>query len=76
MVQNADAEIARMRRIISEIDALEAEFEKVKHIRDVIKRLRLRVDDAESRLDRSHAHGHSHSHSHSYNHGARDPRRR
>ena len=74
MILNADAELARMRRIISEIDALEAEFEKVKHIRDVIKRLRIRIDDAESRLDRSYAHGHSHSHSH--NHGARDPRRR
>ena len=74
MIQNADAELARMRRIISEMETLEADFEKVKHIRDVIRRLRLRVDEADSRLDRSHAHGHSHSHSH--NHGARDPRRR
>jgi hypothetical protein len=74
MIQNADAEIARMRRIIAEIDAVEAEFDKIKHIRDVIKRLRARVDEAESRLDRSHTHGHSHSHSHS--HGARDSRRR
>ena len=74
MIQNADVEIARMKRILSELDALEAEFEKVKHIRDVIKRLRARVDDAEARLERSHAHSHSHSHSHT--HGARDPRRR
>ena len=43
MIQNADVEIARMKRILSELDALEAEFEKVKHIRDVIKRLRARV---------------------------------
>jgi hypothetical protein len=63
-----------MKRIIAELDALDVEFEKVKHIRDVIKRLRVRVDDAEARLDRSHAHSHSHSQSH--NHGARDPRRR
>jgi hypothetical protein len=56
MMQNADAEIARLRRIISEIDALEAEFEKTKHIRDVIKRLRQRVGESVS---------HSHSHSHS-----------
>ena len=72
MIQNADAEIARMRRIIGEIDALEEEFDKIKHIRDVIKRLRARADDVEARLDRTHTHSHSHGHGH----GGRDPRRR
>ena len=68
MIQNADAEIARMRRIMAEIDSLEADFERVKNIRDVVKRLRVRVDDASARLDRSGGHGHGHS--------QRDPRRR
>ena len=51
-IQDADAEIARMRRILAEIDTLEAEFDKIKHIRDVVKCLRERVDEASSRLDR------------------------
>lgn len=76
MNQNADAEIARMKRIIAEIDALEVEFDKIKHIRDVVRRLKARVDDVESRLATSHAHSHSHSHGHSHGHGGRDPRRR
>lgn len=52
MIQNADAEIARMRRIIAETDALEAEFDRVKHIHDVIRRLKARVDDVEARFGR------------------------
>lgn len=68
MIQNADAQITRMRRIIAEIDALEDEFDKIKHIRDVVKRYKARVDDLDARLDRSQGHSHSHS--------SRDARRR
>jgi len=51
MIQNADAEIARMKRIMAEIDHLEGEFEKVRNIRDVIKDLRKRVDELDRRMD-------------------------
>jgi uncharacterized protein YPO0396 len=51
MIQNADAEIARMKRIMAEIDHLEGEFEKVRNIRDVIKDLRKRVDEMDRRMD-------------------------
>ncbi|KAF7505792.1 hypothetical protein GJ744_000463 [Endocarpon pusillum] len=58
MIQNADAEIARMKRIMAEIDHLEGEFDKVKRIRDVIKELRKRVDDLDRRMDQARS-GHS-----------------
>ncbi|KIX98260.1 uncharacterized protein Z520_06340 [Fonsecaea multimorphosa CBS 102226] len=58
-VQNADNEIARMRRIIAEIDKLEEDFEKTKRIRDKIKGIRNNVDELSDRLDRSRPSGHS-----------------
>jgi vacuolar-type H+-ATPase subunit I/STV1 len=60
MIQNADAEIARMKRIMAEIDHLEGEFDKVRRIRDVIKELRKRVDELDRKMDQSRS---------SYNHG-------
>jgi hypothetical protein len=62
MIQAADVEVARMRRIMAEIDHLEAESEKAMRIRDVVKDLRRRVDEMDRRMDQAHArHGHSHS---------------
>lgn len=60
MIQDADAEIVRMRRIMAQIDVLEGEFDKVRKIRDVIKELRKRVDELDRRMDQprtSHGHG-------------------
>ena len=56
---DADNQIARMRRILADIDNLEDEFEKIKRIRDKIKQLRANVDQVSERLDRSRASGHS-----------------
>ncbi|KAJ4369238.1 hypothetical protein N0V83_006323 [Neocucurbitaria cava] len=44
----ADAQIARFHAILREIDALEEEFAKVRHIGDVVKSFKSRVE----RLDR------------------------
>lgn len=66
MIQNADAEIARMKRIMAEIDHLEGEFDKVKRIRDVIKELRKRVDELDRRMDQPRS-----SHSQAASGGAR-----
>lgn len=57
-MQNADAEISRMRRIMAEIDQLEEEFDKTKRIRDKIKHFRNNVDAISERLDRSRPSGH------------------
>jgi hypothetical protein len=51
-VQNADAEIERMHRIMAEIDRLDADFKRIAHIKEVVKRLRARVDAADSRVER------------------------
>jgi protein-arginine kinase activator protein McsA len=43
IIASQDAEIARMREILRQIDELEVVFDKVCRIRDTIKQLRLRV---------------------------------
>ncbi|KAI9878151.1 MAG: hypothetical protein M1830_001758 [Pleopsidium flavum] len=48
----ADAEIARFRSILQQIDELEVEFDKVRHIRDIVKGFRARVEGLEKRVDR------------------------
>jgi hypothetical protein len=47
-IQVADAEIARFRAILREIDELQVEFDKVRRIGEIVKGFRARVD----RLDR------------------------
>ncbi|KAF2745843.1 hypothetical protein M011DRAFT_520105 [Sporormia fimetaria CBS 119925] len=46
----ADAEIARFRAILAEIDELENEFEKVRHIGEIVKGFRSRVEGLERRI--------------------------
>ncbi|KAF2829763.1 hypothetical protein CC86DRAFT_344410 [Ophiobolus disseminans] len=47
-IQTADAEIARFRAILREIDELQVEFDKVRRIGEIVKGFKSRVD----RLDR------------------------
>lgn len=47
----ADAEIARFRDILRQIDELEVEFDKVRHIRDIVKGFRSRVEGLEKRVE-------------------------
>lgn len=47
-MQMADAEIARFRSILREIDELQMEFDKVRRIGEIVKGFKSRVD----RLDR------------------------
>lgn len=48
----ADAEIARFKDIMRQIDELEMEFDKVRHIRDIVKGFRARVEGLGGRLGR------------------------
>ena len=48
----ADAEIARFRDILRQIDELETEFDKVRHIRDIVKTYRARVEGVSRGLRR------------------------
>ena len=51
VIQNADAEIARFRAILKEIDELEVEFDKVRRIGEIVKSFKARVDHIERGLD-------------------------
>ena len=51
-IANADAEIARFKEIMRQIDELEMEFDKVRHIRDIVKAYRGRVEGISSKLNR------------------------
>lgn len=49
-IQAADAEIARFRSILAQIDELELEFEKIQRIREIVRGYRARVAAVEARL--------------------------
>ncbi|KAK5735425.1 hypothetical protein LTR17_008122 [Elasticomyces elasticus] len=49
-LQMADAEIARFRAILQQIDELETEFDKIKRIREIVRGFRARVEQMERRL--------------------------
>lgn len=46
----ADAEIARFRAILQQIDELEMEFDKIKRIREIVRGFRARVEHMDRRL--------------------------
>jgi len=48
----ADAEIARFRALLRQIDELENEFEKIKRIRDIVRSFRARVEAMDRRIGR------------------------
>ncbi|KAL1605384.1 hypothetical protein SLS60_004932 [Paraconiothyrium brasiliense] len=49
-IQNADAEIARFRAILREIDELQVEFDKVRRIGEIVKGFKARVQRLERRI--------------------------
>ncbi|KAI1343374.1 hypothetical protein F5Y15DRAFT_427795 [Xylariaceae sp. FL0016] len=79
LIDNADAEIARFHDIMAQIDELEVDFDRIAHIRDIVRDYRHRVESLERELDHSsssrrdrdgHRHHHSSSHhSSSHRHG-------
>ncbi|KAI0521088.1 hypothetical protein F5B22DRAFT_38320 [Xylaria bambusicola] len=84
LVDNADAEIARFQDIMSQIDELEVDFDRIAHIRDIVRDYRQRVEQLEreleysntSRRDRDgHRHHHSHRH-HGHSSGSSSRRHR
>lgn len=48
----ADAEIARFRALLRQIDELENEFEKIKRIREIVRSFRARVEAMDRRIGR------------------------
>ncbi|KAL1992841.1 hypothetical protein VTN49DRAFT_3597 [Thermomyces lanuginosus] len=56
VIRDADAEIARTRSILASIDELENELTKIKHIRDIVKTFRARIEGLDHRLDQAARH--------------------
>ncbi|TPX13939.1 uncharacterized protein E0L32_005639 [Thyridium curvatum] len=87
LVENADAEIARYTRLLKQMDDLEVEFDRIRHIRDIVSSFKQRAQEMERELERSQPSGSSsrhrdrdrqhhssssrHGHSHSHSHGHR-----
>lgn len=53
VIADADAEIARLHQINATIDELELEFDKTRHIRDIVKTFRGRIESLDHRLDQA-----------------------
>lgn len=50
-MQGADEQIARTKRIMQDMDKLDAKLEEVDHVCDVVRKLKKRCDAAGGRLD-------------------------
>ena len=83
IIDGADAEIARYTEILRQLDELEVDFDRIAHIKEIVKGYRSRVEDLERDLETSgssrhrhssshhsssHKHSHSHKHSSSHHH--------
>jgi len=73
----ADSEIARFHQILAEIDELEVDFDRIAHIKEIVRGYRARVEEMEQQIESSgsssrHRHRHEssgssrrHAHGHS-----------
>lgn len=79
IIDTADAEIARFTEIMRQIDELELDFDRIRHIRDIVRGYRQRVEELDRELDHSgssrrdrdghhHRHHGHHGHTHSHRH--------
>ena len=71
LIADADAEIARFQNIMAQIDELEVDFDRIRHIKEIVRDYRRRVEGLERELENSqpssrrdhdghrrHGHGH------------------
>ena len=49
----ADSEIARFHDILRQIDELEVDFDRIRHIRDIVRSYRQRVEEMEQQMEHS-----------------------
>ncbi|RYP70797.1 hypothetical protein DL769_004860 [Monosporascus sp. CRB-8-3] len=75
LIDNADAEIARFQNIMAQIDELEVDFDRIRHIKEIVRDYRRRVEALERELEHSQTSrrehdGHRH-HSHRQGHSHR-----
>lgn len=58
----ADSEIARFHDILRQIDELELDFDKIRHIRDIVKSYRQRVEEMDQQVDNAGSSSSRHRH--------------
>lgn len=58
----ADSEIARFHDILRQIDELELDFDRIRHIRDIVRSYRQRVEEMEQQMEQSSSSRHRHRH--------------
>lgn len=58
----ADSEIARFHDILRQIDELEVDFDRIRHIRDIVRSYRQRVEEMEQQMEYSSSSRHRHRH--------------
>ncbi|OHE99830.1 hypothetical protein CORC01_04966 [Colletotrichum orchidophilum] len=84
LTEGADAEIQRYHELLRQLDELELDFDRIKHIKEIVRGYRSRVEEMERELERSgsssrhregHHSSHRHGHSHSHRHGHESSRR-
>ncbi|UQC83577.1 uncharacterized protein CLUP02_09071 [Colletotrichum lupini] len=68
LIEGADAEIQRYHELLRQLDELELDFDRIRHIKEIVRGYRSRVEEMERELERSgsssrHREGH-HSHRH------------
>lgn len=77
IIDGADAEIARYADILRQLDELEVDFDRIAHIKEIVKGYRSRVEALEKDLESSgggssnrHKHSSPHHHKHSHKHSS------
>ncbi|PHH84006.1 hypothetical protein CDD83_2650 [Cordyceps sp. RAO-2017] len=76
IIDGADAEIARYTEILRQLDELEVDFDRIAHIKEIVRGYRQRVEHLERDLEtsgsssRHNKHSSSHRHSHSHRHSS------
>ncbi|KAH7316675.1 hypothetical protein B0I35DRAFT_479504 [Stachybotrys elegans] len=73
IIDGADAEIARYTDILRQLDELEVDFDRIAHIKEIVKGYRARVQDVERELETSGSsrrHGHTSSSSTRHHHSS------
>ncbi|TFB01268.1 hypothetical protein CCMA1212_006798 [Trichoderma ghanense] len=76
IIDGADAEIARYTDILRQLDELEVDFDRIAHIKEIVKGYRSRVETLERDLESSggsssrHKHSPSHHQKHSHKHSS------
>lgn len=79
IIEGADAEIERYTELLRQLDELEVDFDRIAHIKEIVKGYRSRVEQLERELETSgtssrHRHSsnrHSHTHRQSHSHRSR-----